>query len=162
MKWVALGNENRDNKRRVDSNSHVGNNWTLINNRRQNMREAASKLGLGDETLGLLAKMRKERNMTMRREAKKKRGWSSPRQRCEAHHPPSLPYKLELFFAVNLGHVCDQLYINNQCPAIWHEFELVGPTMFKNYLGARWGLLPTLQWVGSWLPTYLASSSPVK
>jgi hypothetical protein len=38
------------------------------------MREAASKLGLGDETLGLLAKMRKERNMTMRREAKKKRG----------------------------------------------------------------------------------------
>ena len=29
--------------------------------------------------------------------------------------------------------------------------------MLKNPLGARWGLLPTLQWMGSWLPTYLAS-----
>jgi hypothetical protein len=41
------------------------------------------------------------------------------------------------------------------------EFEPVGlPTLLKNPLGARWSLLPTLQWVGSWLPTYLASFSP--
>ena len=40
-----------------------------------------------------------------------------------------------------------------------HEFESIGPTLFRNPLGAGWGLLPTLQWVGSWLPTYLASLS---
>ena len=48
------------------------------------------------------------------------------------------------------------LPINNQHQAIWCEFEPVGPTLFKNPLGAGWGLLPTLRWVGSWLPTYLA------
>ena len=29
--------------------------------------------------------------------------------------------------------------------------------MLKNPLGVRWGLLPTLQWMGSWLSTYPAS-----
>ena len=29
--------------------------------------------------------------------------------------------------------------------------------MFKNPLGAGWGLLPTLWWVGSWLLAYLPS-----
>ena len=32
----------------------------------------------------------------------------------------------------------------NQCRAIRHEFEPVGPTLFKNSLGVGWGLLPTL------------------
>ena len=40
------------------------------------------------------------------------------------------------------------------------EFEPVGPTMFKNLLGAWWGSMPTLQWVGSWLPTYVAILVP--
>ena len=39
--------------------------------------------------------------------------------------------------------------INNQRRAIRHEFESVGPTLLKNPLGAGWGILPTLQWVGS-------------
>ena len=34
--------------------------------------------------------------------------------------------------------------------------EPIGPSLLKNPFGARWGLLPPLQWVGSWLPTYLA------
>ena len=37
------------------------------------------------------------------------------------------------------------------------DFEPIDPTLLKNPLGAGWGLLPTLRWVGSWLPTYLAS-----
>jgi hypothetical protein len=40
--------------------------------------------------------------------------------------------------------------INLQCRAIQSEFEHVGPTLLKDFLGARWGLLPTLQWVGYW------------
>ena len=40
---------------------------------------------------------------------------------------------------------------------MWHEFEPVGPTLLKNPLGGEWGLLFTWPWVGSWLPTYLAS-----
>ena len=47
--------------------------------------------------------------------------------------------------------------INNQRRAIWHAFEPIGPIMLKIPIGARWGALPTLWWVGSWLPTYLAS-----
>ena len=47
--------------------------------------------------------------------------------------------------------------IKNQRHAIWDEFELVGPILLKNPLDARWGLLPTLRWVGSWLLTYLIS-----
>ena len=47
--------------------------------------------------------------------------------------------------------------ITNQCLAIQYEFELVGSTMLKNPLGVGWGLLHKLRWVGSWLPTYLAS-----
>ena len=31
----------------------------------------------------------------------------------------------------------------NQCRAIRREFELVGPTLLKNSLGAGWGLLAT-------------------
>ena len=38
---------------------------------------------------------------------------------------------------------------NIQCRAIRREFEHVGPTLLKNLLGAGWGLLPTLQWMGS-------------
>ena len=34
--------------------------------------------------------------------------------------------------------------------AIRREFEPVGPTLLKDTLGAGWGLLPILQWVGSW------------
>ena len=45
----------------------------------------------------------------------------------------------------------------NQFWAIQQEFEYVGPTLLKNPLGAVWGLLPTLRWVSSWFPTYLAS-----
>jgi hypothetical protein len=41
----------------------------------------------------------------------------------------------------------------------WREFEHVGPTLLINPLDARWGLLPTLQWVGSWLLTYSVSFS---
>ena len=41
--------------------------------------------------------------------------------------------------------------------AIRRRFESVGPTLRKNPLGAGWGLLPTLRWVGCWLPTYLTS-----
>ena len=33
--------------------------------------------------------------------------------------------------------------INIQCRAIRREFERVGPTLLKDFLGARWGLLPT-------------------
>ena len=47
--------------------------------------------------------------------------------------------------------------INNQHWTIRREFEPVDPNLLKNPLDARWGLLPTLQWVGSWLPTYLPS-----
>ena len=36
----------------------------------------------------------------------------------------------------------------NQCTG-WFA-----PTL-KNPLGAGWGSLPTLQWAGSWLPTYV-------
>ena len=42
-------------------------------------------------------------------------------------------------------------WINNQRRAIRREFEPVGPTLLKNPLGAGWGLLPTLQWMGFWL-----------
>ena len=38
---------------------------------------------------------------------------------------------------------------------IRREFEPVGPTMLKNPLITEWYLLPTLRWMGSWLPTYL-------
>ena len=31
------------------------------------------------------------------------------------------------------------------------------PYLLKNPRGARWGLLPTLRWVESWLPTYLTN-----
>ena len=34
--------------------------------------------------------------------------------------------------------------------AIRRNFELVGPTLLKDPLGAGWGLLPTLRWMGSW------------
>jgi len=46
-------------------------------------------------------------------------------------------------------------YTNDQCQAIGQEFEPIGPILFKNPLDAGWDLLPTLLWVGSWLPTYL-------
>ena len=49
---------------------------------------------------------------------------------------------------------------NSQRWAIRCEFEPVGPTLLKNLLGAWWGLMPTLRWVGSWLPSYLASWFP--
>ena len=39
---------------------------------------------------------------------------------------------------------------NIQYWAIRHEFEYVGPTPLKDPLGARWALMPTLRWVGSW------------
>ena len=39
------------------------------------------------------------------------------------------------------------------------NFEPVGPTLLKNPLAAWRGLLPTLRWLGSWLPTYLADFS---
>ena len=42
-----------------------------------------------------------------------------------------------------------------QRQAIQCKFEPIGPTLFKIVVGARRGLLPTLWWVGSWLPTYL-------
>ena len=35
------------------------------------------------------------------------------------------------------------------------EFEPVGPTSLKNFFGVGRDLLPTLWWMGSWLPTYL-------
>ena len=38
----------------------------------------------------------------------------------------------------------------NQWQAIRREFDLVAPTVLKNPLVIGWGLLPTLQWVGSW------------
>ena len=47
--------------------------------------------------------------------------------------------------------------MTNQYLEIQLEFEPIGPTMVKNPLAARWGLLPTLWLVDSWLPTYLAS-----
>ena len=51
----------------------------------------------------------------------------------------------------------------NQCWVIRREFESIGPTLFKNCLGAGWGLLPALRWVGSWLliclTKFLLSSS---
>lgn len=47
-----------------------------------------------------------------------------------------------------------QKHIDNQRHAIRREFEPVGSTMFKNPLGACWGLLPTLRWVApGFLPT---------
>ena len=48
-------------------------------------------------------------------------------------------------------------YISNQHQAIQRNFEPIGLTLLKNPLGARWGLLSTLRWVASWLPTYLPS-----
>ena len=51
-------------------------------------------------------------------------------------------------------------WINNQHRAIQLEFQPVGFTLLKNPLDAMWGLLPTLWWVGSWLPTYLVSFFP--
>ena len=45
---------------------------------------------------------------------------------------------------------------------MWREFEPIGPTLLKNPLDAGWGWLSTLRWVGSWLPTYLASLFSVK
>jgi hypothetical protein len=39
----------------------------------------------------------------------------------------------------------------NQCRAIQREFELVGPTLLKNPLDTKWGLLPTLRWEGGFL-----------
>ena len=47
--------------------------------------------------------------------------------------------------------------INNHHRAIRREFEPVGPTLLKSPLRAGWGLLPTLQWAGSWLPTNLVT-----
>ena len=47
--------------------------------------------------------------------------------------------------------------IDNQHRAIQCKFQPVDLTLLKNLLGAWWGLLPTLRWVGSWLPTYLVS-----
>ena len=38
---------------------------------------------------------------------------------------------------------------NLQHRAIRREFEHVGLTLLKDFLGAGWGLLPALQWVGS-------------
>ena len=52
--------------------------------------------------------------------------------------------------------------INIQRRAIQSDFEPVGPTLRKNPLGVGWGLLPTLRWVGSWLPSYPTSFFPVK
>ena len=43
------------------------------------------------------------------------------------------------------------LVLNRQRWAIRREFERVGLTLLKDLLSARWDLLPTLQWVGSWL-----------
>ena len=48
-------------------------------------------------------------------------------------------------------------YIINQCLVIGCESELVGLALFKNALGAGWGLLPTLRWVDSWLLICLTS-----
>ena len=42
------------------------------------------------------------------------------------------------------------IIINIQCCAIRCEFELVGPILFKDSLGVRWGLLLTLCLVDSW------------
>ena len=42
------------------------------------------------------------------------------------------------------------LGITNQHQEIQCEVEPVGPTVLKHPLGARWRLLPTLRWVGSW------------
>jgi hypothetical protein len=39
-------------------------------------------------------------------------------------------------------------------------FLLLKRNPLKNALGAGWGLLRTLRWVGSWHPTYLASFFP--
>ena len=52
--------------------------------------------------------------------------------------------------------------MNNQRWAIRHEFEPVGPTLLTHPLGAVWGLLPTLWWVGSWLLTYLTGLISIK
>ena len=62
---------------------------------------------------------------------------------------------LELIFQViqRLGHLI-------QLRTIRREFGSGGPTFCKNPLDVWWGLLPTLWWVGSWLPTYLASFFP--
>ena len=70
-------------------------------------------------------------------------------------------------FTLHGHHACSQLdgpllvgrnkEINNQHRAIRREFQSVGLTLLKNPVGAWWGLLPTLQWVGSWLPTYMTS-----
>ena len=52
------------------------------------------------------------------------------------------------------------LLINKQVTNIDKSNVNVSPlalTLLKNPLGAWWRLLPTLRWVGSWLPTYLAS-----
>ena len=63
-------------------------------------------------------------------------------------------------FSRKYQHVTSKLFVlHNQRRAIQYEFEPVGPTLLKNPLGARWGLLLTLRWVGSWLPIYLASLS---
>ena len=44
--------------------------------------------------------------------------------------------------------------INNRRRATHRrEFESVGPTLLENPLSVEWGLLPTLWWAGSWLPT---------
>lgn len=51
--------------------------------------------------------------------------------------------------------------MNNQRRDIRCEFESIDPTMLKKPRGVGRGLLPTLQWVASWLLTYRASF-PVK
>ena len=42
------------------------------------------------------------------------------------------------------------------------EFEPVAPTLLKNPLDARWGLLPTLRWVDSCLNQPLITYKPVE
>ena len=54
----------------------------------------------------------------------------------------SLPPPNNIMFQVNRKEK------KNRRRAIQREFEHVGPIMLKNSLGARWGLLPTLHWVG--------------
>jgi hypothetical protein len=47
--------------------------------------------------------------------------------------------------------------IIKQCAIIHVGFLDVGYLLTKSLLGAGWGILPTLGWVGSCLPTYLPS-----
>ena len=62
---------------------------------------------------------------------------------------------LNLMYTHHIFQLTCHKLLNNQHWAIWHEFETVDLPVLRIHFGVGWDLLPTLRWLGSWLPTYL-------